>query len=170
MLMSASTFCVFVNSPNATAYVTVDRIVAHLFIRSMIHFCFQQHHATHGMRGKRCGEQRARERNFQRHSRPSISTRFELHSNSDRRVVKLAMLVDKLVEIPPSDWLELRDLYSPNWPENHVAWHTINNYVNWFRMLPNIKHLRVWSLNGSWRSDGTYVIVVSSLRWNFPVD
>lgn len=70
---------------------------------------------------------------------------------------------DKLVEISPSEWIELRDLYRLNWPDNHVAWHTINNYLNWFRMEPNIKHLKIFSLNGTWRSDGTYVIVVSRL-------
>lgn len=69
---------------------------------------------------------------------------------------------DKLVEIPPRDWCELRDIYLLNWPDNHVAYHTINNYVNWFRMCPDIKHLKISSLNGNWRSDGTYVIVVSS--------
>lgn len=31
---------------------------------------------------------------------------------------------DKLVEIPPSDWIELRDIFQLNWPDNHVAWHT----------------------------------------------
>lgn len=71
---------------------------------------------------------------------------------------------DKLVEIPPSAWTELRDVYLLNWPDNHVAWHTINNYINWFRMDSNIKHLKIYSLNGSWRSDGTYAIVVS---WKF---
>lgn len=68
---------------------------------------------------------------------------------------------DKLVEIPPKDWIELRDIFLLNWPENHVAWHTINNFVNWFRMKPDIKDLKVYSLNGLWRNDGTYAIVVS---------
>lgn len=68
---------------------------------------------------------------------------------------------DKLVEILPTDWLELRDVFLVNWPENHVAWHTISNYINWFRMEPNIQNLKIYSLNGSWRSDGTYVVRVS---------
>lgn len=71
------------------------------------------------------------------------------------------MEADKLVEIPPKDWIELRDIFLLNWPENHVAWHTINNFVNWFRMKPDIKDLKVYSLNGLWRNDGTYAIVVS---------
>ena len=71
---------------------------------------------------------------------------------------------DKLVEIPPRDWNELREMFSSNWPEHHVAWHTIYNYINWFRIEPNIKQLKVFSLNGEWRCDGTYVIVVSYRR------
>lgn len=71
------------------------------------------------------------------------------------------MELDKLVEIPPKDWLELRDVFRLRWPENHVAWHTVNNMSNWFRMAPEIKNLKIYSLNGTWRSDGTYVIVVS---------
>lgn len=78
------------------------------------------------------------------------------------------MELDKLVEILPNDWIELRDVYQLNWPDNHVAWHTINNYINWFRMEPHIKHLKIYSLNGSWRSDGTYVIIVSRLCGNYP--
>lgn len=71
------------------------------------------------------------------------------------------METDKLVEIPPKDWFELRDVFLLKWPENHVAYHTINNFINWFRMAPAIKNLKIYSLNGTWRSDGTYVVVVS---------
>jgi hypothetical protein len=71
---------------------------------------------------------------------------------------------DKLVEIPPCNWIELRDIFLLNWPENHVAWHTINNYVNWNRIRPYIKNLNIYSLNDSWKSDGTYVVVVSVLN------
>lgn len=71
------------------------------------------------------------------------------------------MIDDELVEIPQSEWIELRDLFLVNWPENHVAYHTIDNFVQWYRKESNIKDLKIYSLNGSWRSDGTYVIVVS---------
>lgn len=73
----------------------------------------------------------------------------------------LRMGSDELVEIPPVEWIELRELFSHNWPENHVAWQTINNFVNWFRTDPDIKHLKILSLNGTWRSDGTYIVIVS---------
>ena len=71
------------------------------------------------------------------------------------------MIDDKLVEIPQLEWIELRDLFLVNWPENHVAYHTIDNFVQWYRKESDIKDLKIYSLNGSWRSDGTYVIVVS---------
>lgn len=71
------------------------------------------------------------------------------------------MIDDKLVDIPQLEWIELRDLFLVNWPENHVAYHTIDNFVQWYRKEPDIKDLKIYSLNGSWRSDGTYVIVVS---------
>lgn len=68
---------------------------------------------------------------------------------------------DKLVVILPSQWTELRDLFLKNWPENHIAWHTINSYVSWFKLKPDIKNLKMYSLNGTWRSDGTYLVAVS---------
>lgn len=79
----------------------------------------------------------------------------------------LGMESDKLVEIPPSDWIELRDLFLLNWPDNHVAFQTINNYVNWYRKQSYIRHLKIYSLNNSWRTDGTYVVVVRYLQ-GFP--
>lgn len=77
------------------------------------------------------------------------------------------MECDKLVEIPASDWIELRDIFLLNWPDNHVAWHTINNYVNWHRKQSYIRDLKIYSLNNSWRSDGTYVVVVSRTSIKF---
>lgn len=74
------------------------------------------------------------------------------------------MDTDKLIEIPPHDWIELRDLFLLNWPDNHVAWHSINNYVNWYRKQSYIRHLKIYSLNNSWRSDGTYVVVVRTKK------
>jgi hypothetical protein len=68
---------------------------------------------------------------------------------------------DNLIEIPTKNWRELRDLFALNWPKNHIAWHTINNYLNWFRYEPAIKNLKIYSLNGNWRNDGTFVVIVS---------
>ncbi|CAO1329840.1 unnamed protein product [Diamesa serratosioi] len=70
------------------------------------------------------------------------------------------MAADRLKTIQPFDWFELRDLFVVNWPENHVAYHTIDNFLQWHRKEEeDIKNLKIYSLNDSWRSDGTYVIV-----------
>lgn len=69
-------------------------------------------------------------------------------------------MLDKLVEIPVADWPALRDLYKEDWPRNHVGYYTLDNFIRWVNLDPNIKHLKVLSLNGDW-SDGTFVIIVS---------
>lgn len=77
-----------------------------------------------------------------------------------------AASVDTLTVIPPEHWLELRDLYVANWPVNLVAYHTVDNFIQWHRKDPGIKNLTFYSLNGDWRKDGTYVIVVSETERN----
>lgn len=68
---------------------------------------------------------------------------------------------DKLVEIPPSDWPELRDIFELNWPDNLIAWHIVNNYIQWYRRESKIlKNLNFYCLNGNFRTDG-FVVVVS---------
>uniref|UniRef100_A0A182QI03 N-acetyltransferase domain-containing protein n=1 Tax=Anopheles farauti TaxID=69004 RepID=A0A182QI03_9DIPT len=66
---------------------------------------------------------------------------------------------DRLCVIPPADWTELRDLYRRNWPEHHVAYTTIDNFVRWYEKDGGIKNLTIFCLNGSWREDGTYLVV-----------
>lgn len=94
---------------------------------------------------------------------------FRIQTLKSSVVILKKMEIDKLVEIPTKDWIELRDIFLLRWPENHVAYHTIGNYINWFRVAPKIPHLKIYSLNGTWRSDGTYVVIVSSFHWNFPI-
>ncbi|XP_052896513.1 uncharacterized protein LOC128303563 [Anopheles moucheti] len=66
---------------------------------------------------------------------------------------------DQLCIIPPNEWNELRDLYCENWPEHHMAYTTIDNYIRWYEKDSSIKHLTIYCLNGSWRIDGTYLVV-----------
>ncbi|XP_049548226.1 uncharacterized protein LOC125959445 [Anopheles darlingi] len=66
---------------------------------------------------------------------------------------------DLLTIIPANDWAQLRDLYLKNWPEHHVAYATIDNYLRWYEKDPAIKNLTIYCLNGSWREDGTYLVV-----------
>nr|XP_040239532.2 uncharacterized protein LOC120959876 isoform X1 [Anopheles coluzzii] len=66
---------------------------------------------------------------------------------------------DRLCIIPPSEWTELRDLYRLNWPEHHVAYATVDNFIRWYEKDSGIKNLTIYCLNDSWREDGTYLIV-----------
>lgn len=69
---------------------------------------------------------------------------------------------DKLVAIPRNEWKTLRDLFKPEWPANAVAYYTIDNYINWLQLKPEMKNIQFYSLNGDWR-DGTYLIVVGRI-------
>ncbi|XP_058126746.1 uncharacterized protein LOC131281223 [Anopheles ziemanni] len=66
---------------------------------------------------------------------------------------------DRLCIIPPVEWVELRDLYLVDWPEHHVAYTTIDNYIRWYAKDSGIKNLAICCLNGTWRKDGTYLVV-----------
>ncbi|XP_035912823.1 uncharacterized protein LOC118512459 [Anopheles stephensi] len=66
---------------------------------------------------------------------------------------------DRLCIIPPNEWNALRDLYRESWPEHHVAHATIDNYIRWYEKDPTIKNLTIYCLNGTWREDGTYLVV-----------
>ncbi|XP_055597620.1 uncharacterized protein LOC129747426 [Uranotaenia lowii] len=66
---------------------------------------------------------------------------------------------DSLTVITPDKWPELRDIFKRDWPEHLVAYHTIDNFIDWHRRDPQIKNLTFYSLNGEWQKDGTYLIV-----------
>lgn len=68
---------------------------------------------------------------------------------------------DKLVEIPQYSLIKLRNLYKADWPMHIVAYYLVENYMDWLEKVNNIKNLKIYCLNGEWRKDGTFVIVVS---------
>jgi hypothetical protein len=68
---------------------------------------------------------------------------------------------DKLVEIPQYSLIKLRNMYKANWPKNITAYYLIENYMEWLEKVNNMKNLKIYSLNGDWRRDGTFVIIVS---------
>lgn len=68
---------------------------------------------------------------------------------------------DKLVEIPQYSLIKLRNMYKVNWPKNITAYYLIENYMEWLEKVNNMKNLHIYSLNGEWRKDGTFVIIVS---------
>lgn len=68
---------------------------------------------------------------------------------------------DKLVEVPQYSLIKLRNLYKANWPKHITAYYLIENYMEWLEKVNNIKNLKIYCLNGDWRKDGTFVIIVS---------
>uniref|UniRef100_A0A182QV71 N-acetyltransferase domain-containing protein n=1 Tax=Anopheles farauti TaxID=69004 RepID=A0A182QV71_9DIPT len=67
---------------------------------------------------------------------------------------------DALVRIPASAWEQLRDLYRQDWPRHEIAFNNVQNYIRWIEHDPQISTtLLVYSLNGTWRQNGTYIIV-----------
>lgn len=66
---------------------------------------------------------------------------------------------DHLVEIERKDLPNLLNLYTPDGYKSYVAYMTIENYIRWFAQDSNLKHVKVFCLNGDF-SDGTFVVTV----------
>uniref|UniRef100_A0A182QYH6 GCN5-related N-acetyltransferase Rv2170-like domain-containing protein n=1 Tax=Anopheles farauti TaxID=69004 RepID=A0A182QYH6_9DIPT len=66
---------------------------------------------------------------------------------------------DLLVEVPPRDWKAWRDLFKLDWPRHEVAYNLIDNYTTWHEHGVDLRGLKVYSLNGEWAQNGTYVII-----------
>ncbi|XP_053673043.1 uncharacterized protein LOC128723340 [Anopheles nili] len=64
---------------------------------------------------------------------------------------------DRLVEISPEDWTELKILFRSDWPKHEFAYHMLETYIKW-----NEQHqttgVQCYSLNGNWRVDETFVL------------
>lgn len=71
-------------------------------------------------------------------------------------------MTDYLVEIAQKDWKNLKNLYIPDDSKSYIAYTTIDNYIRWFEQDPNVKHIKIFSLNGDF-SDGTFVVTVNIL-------
>jgi hypothetical protein len=70
---------------------------------------------------------------------------------------------DKLIEVPQYSLIKFRNMFKANWPTHITAYYLIENYMEWLEKVNNIKNLKIYSLNGEWRKDGTFVIIVSFL-------
>lgn len=68
---------------------------------------------------------------------------------------------DKLIEVPQYSLIKFRNMFKANWPEHITAYYLIENYMEWLEKVNNMKNLKIYSLNGEWRKDGTFVIIVS---------
>lgn len=71
---------------------------------------------------------------------------------------------NQLVEIALKDWKELRDLFLVNWPHHILGYSIVNNYIEWTEKSEGrqIANLKVLSVDGDWRRDGTFIVIVSS--------
>lgn len=71
-------------------------------------------------------------------------------------------VADRLVEITRRDLEILKKLYAINGSaQNYVTYTAIDNYIRWFEKDSQLKHIKVYCLNGNF-SDGTFVVIV---RW-----
>lgn len=70
---------------------------------------------------------------------------------------------DKLVEVPQYSLIKFRNMFKANWPAHITAYYLIENYMEWLEKVNNIKNLKIYSLNGEWRKDGTFIIIVSEI-------
>lgn len=68
----------------------------------------------------------------------------------------------QLLEIPAGDWPALRDLFAPNWPEHILGYSIVRNFIEWREKNAgeDIRNLKLYSLDGDWQSDGTFLVVV----------
>lgn len=69
--------------------------------------------------------------------------------------------MNSLENIPLEQLPQLRDLYKVNWPENIVGFHFLDNYIKWFAKNPSdMEHIQIFSYNGTWNENGTFVVIV----------
>lgn len=75
------------------------------------------------------------------------------------QIAQVSTMTDRLVEIERKDLPSLKNLYNPDGSKSYIAFTTIDNYMRWFEQDPNVKHIKVFCLNGDF-SDGTFVLTV----------
>lgn len=54
----------------------------------------------------------------------------------------------------------LQKLYLADWPKHCVAYFWLDNYLRWLGEDPLTKHLTFYTLDGDWRRDGLFILVV----------
>lgn len=81
---------------------------------------------------------------------------------------------DRLVAIPRHDWPRLQDMYRCDWPTHMLGCYTLETFRRWTAAAEKrnelIRNLAVYSLNGDWSEDGTYVCVVSQCQFDELID
>lgn len=69
---------------------------------------------------------------------------------------------NNLIELPVSEWVTLRNMYLKDWPEYNTEYYSIDNAINLMAKAPEQygKFLQIFTLNGDWQKDGTFVLLV----------
>lgn len=70
----------------------------------------------------------------------------------------------QLLEISPTDWPVLRDMFADIWPKHILGYSIVRNFIEWHEKYNNIRNLKLYSLDGDWQSDGTFLAIVSICR------
>lgn len=70
-------------------------------------------------------------------------------------------MADQLVEIERDYWSALRDLYSPENPEDYLSYCLFDYYIRCLEQEPESVDIAFYSLNGDW-SDGTFLALWKS--------
>lgn len=60
----------------------------------------------------------------------------------------------------PAELRALQKLYLQDWPKHCVGYFWLDNYLRWLDKDPQLKHLAFYTLNGDWRRDGLFLLVV----------
>lgn len=72
---------------------------------------------------------------------------------------------NNLIELPIVDWHALRDMYLKDWPDYNTEYNALNNAI---RVMETDKErygneFQILTLNGEWKNDGTFLLIVSSI-------
>ncbi|KRF81379.1 uncharacterized protein [Drosophila virilis] len=67
---------------------------------------------------------------------------------------------DSLIEIAPSEWCILLNLYANKKTESS-GYPLISNYIKWQGKEPDLD-IQCLSLNGDWQTDGTFLMIVGN--------
>ncbi|XP_050078284.1 uncharacterized protein LOC126565180 [Anopheles maculipalpis] len=68
------------------------------------------------------------------------------------------MQPDRLVPIPIESLPALQQLYRRDWPQHEIVYNCLQNYIEWLRIDRKLKDFSVFSLNDTWRENGTFII------------
>lgn len=84
----------------------------------------------------------------------------------NRQTTKPEKMSNSLSEIDRRDLTKLLHLYKSNGAKSYIGYLTLSNYIGFFTQDPDIKHVKVYCLNGDF-SDGTFIVTVSILHSKF---